>query len=314
MLRKMRRDEKPRKGRAKNVEKARANLMKDYTQLVQQTKKLQPILEKHNKKVDAQLATKLEIAAQKAHKKGKQFTSKERREIETKMKTSYRSAHTEVYYKMLQKYVKKLGPCEPDIDSVSPSTIQPGGQVFINGTCFGPSQGKVLLEITIGHVIELEVTRWTDVEIIACINSIIAEVPLRQHYGKIWIQTGEGVTSNVWPMMYKPIYGWYWATWTKHVFGGVFGKSISRTFLKDRMLGDGDFYIERAERSHWGDGWSTKQSPYASGQSLAQGWHIGVSAFGHAYMNLGYCVYGPKGIYPPYISQLGPWSYLGDDW
>jgi hypothetical protein len=139
-------------------------------------------------------------------------------------------------------------------------------------------------------------------------------VPLRPYYGKIWLQTGEGITSNVWPMMYYPIYSEYLAGWTKRVSGGLFGKGVTKTFLQNRMLGDGDFTVRLTTRHHSGDGWSELRYPYASGQSLAQGWHIGVDAFDEAHMTIWYHVYGPKGIDPPYVPELGAWGYSGDVW
>jgi hypothetical protein len=288
--------------------------MKNYDQLIQRVQELQPKIEKHNQKVDTQFEKQLKEAEKRAQKKGKPLTWKDRKALEIKREVKYRYAYHEAYYAELQQAIAALGACVPDIDQVWQSSIRPGGAADINGTCFGPSQGKVLLEVSAQHVIELEVYSWTDTQVIATVNPIVAEVPLRPHYGKIWLQTGGGATSNVWPIMYYPIYSWYLGSWTKHVFGGVWGSSKNGTFLKNRNLGDGDFTLERVDRTHWSDGWSELRYPYAGGQSLQQGWHIGVSAWDHAYMKLTYVVLGPKGISPPYISELGGWGWLGDNW
>lgn len=306
--------EKPRTRRARNLKKARLQVMKNYEQLMHRVQELQSKIEKHNQKVETQFKKKLKEAEKRAQKKSKPLTWKDRKALEIKKEAQQRYAYYEAYYGELQQAVAALGACEPDIDQVSYSSIRPGGVADLNGTCFGPSQGKVLLEVSAQHVIELEVTSWNDTRVVATVNPIVAEVPLRPHYGKIWLQTGNGTTSNVWPIMYYPIYSEYLASWTKHVFGGVWGSSKNGTFLEGHLLGDGDFTLDRVTRSHWSDGWSELRSPYAGGQSLEQGWHIGVSAAKHAYMKLTYVVVGPKGISPPYISELGGWGWLGDNW
>ena len=313
--RKIRDGEKPRKTRAKNLEKARLNVMKNYERLTELVKKLEPEVSRHNKKVDDMFSKQLKEAAEKAEKKGISFSYAERKRMEEKRSAEYRHAFKELYYRSLQEFFQELvGVCEPDIDEINPYSIRPGGVLVLRGTCFGPSQGKVLLKISSENIVELEAYMWSETLVYAQLNPIIAEVPLRPYYGGVWLQTGSGETSNIWPIMYYPIYSVYIATWIRRLWGGVWGNSENDTFLENRNLGDPDCTIEWVERHHWGDGWSELRSPNAGGQSLAQGYHIGVAAAGHANMELLYRVVGPKGIDPPYISELGPWGWLGDYW
>lgn len=313
-LRKVSLAEKPRKTRAKNLEQARLQVMRNYDELQKLIKKITPKVDAYNNRLEARFKEKLNVAAKKAKNKGIQLKWTERQKMETDRDFKWRFAYKEAYLTLLENYQSLIVPCEPDIDSISPTSIRPGGSIELRGTCFGRSQGKVLLKITANDIVELEVATWNKNYILGRLNSLIANTPLRPYYGEVWIQTGSGLTSNVWPIMYYPIYSVYIASWIKHVGGGLWGASKDGTFLKDRTLADPDFIIEWVERHHWGDGWSEKRYPNAAGRNMAQGWHIGVDAGKHAYMKLLYRVKGPKGIDPPYFSDLGPWGWLGDYW
>ena len=303
---------KPRKTRVKNLEKARVQVWQNYDKYIKAAKSLEKHITKNNEKREASFIERMKNVVEKAKKSGKPFTWAERENMENEHFAGFRFAYKEAYYKSLQFFIEQLGICLPDIDSISPFSIRPGGRLELWGSCFGPSQGKVILQITPNDYVEAEVSIWNENYICSFLNRLFGNVPLRPYYGKVWIQRGDGVTSNVWPLMYYPIYSLYIATWVKRVSGGLFGESKNGTFLRNRSLNDPDFEVERVERHHWGDGWSEKRAPHASGQSMGQGWHIGVSAFGHANMRLLYRVKGPKGINPPYFSQLGAWGYLGD--
>lgn len=306
--------EKPRKTRAKNMEKARLQLMKNYDQLLELVRKLEPEVNRDNAKVEATYLKKLEDSRKIAKKEGKILTWSQRYQIDEEHLTSKPDVYNKAYYTMLQKNLKGLGPCEPDIDSISTFSIRPGGYLGLWGSCFGPSQGKVWLQLSDQYCVELDVYQWYEMYICASLNPIIADVPLRPYYGSVWLVTGDGKISNVWPIMYEPIYSLWIATWTKDFNGGVWGYSTDETFLENRNLGDPDFTVEWVENNHSGSGWSTLTSPTARDQSFAQGYHIGCDAFRSGHMELLYRVNGPKGIPPPEISELGPWGYLGDYW
>ncbi len=316
-LRKILKREEPRPTRAKNLAEAQLRLHKNYDQLLQRTKELQPEVDEHNKQVDAQVMKQLEIAAREMKQKGEVFEWVDRQSIEMKRMSSYRSAFDEAQYDLLQTIITELSPTpEPDIDNVRGRSIRPGDGVILEGTCFGPSQGKVLLSIAPGYpavIVELEVLMWHETRVMARLNHLIGWTPLRPYYGRIWLQTGNRKNSNIWPMMYYPIYSDYIAIWRMHAFD-IFGCSINDTFLEGRYLVDPDFTLQWIERTHSGNGWSKLQVPNASGHSLAQGYHIGVPAFQDATMSLLYRIRGPKGIAPPNVPELGPWGWLGDEW
>ena len=48
----------------------------------------------------------------------------------------------------------------------------------------------------------------------------------------------------------------------------------------------------------------------AGGQELAQGYHIGVNAFGNAGMSLHYYLYGPQGVASPSVEGIS-WNDEG---
>lgn len=205
------------------------------------------------------------------------------------------------FYKDLAKGRHALGgTCSPDIDQMSPFVVKPGWCIELWGTCFGASQGKVLFEIAAGpQRIELEVVVWTDTYIAACLNPLVTA--LRPYSGRVWVQTGAGATSSVWPLAFEPIRVLYFGTIQDHLGGGVFGDSKNDIALEDKVLNDPDFTIESAELVHWGDGWAELRSPYAGGNSFAQGYHIGVAAWGDASVRIGYRLIGPRDVPLPVV-------------
>jgi len=313
-LRKVTKEEMPRESRAKNFREARVKVMEQYSTLEKKISELEHKIEDYNLNVDKNFLKKVGIAAKEAERSGQQLSQEQRQMYENERDAGYRDAYQESYYFLLDKEIAALGVCEPDVDSISPTSIRPSQSVVLMGTCFGPSQGKVLLKISDEYIVELEVSSWTETSITACLNYLISNTPLHSYYGEIWILTGEGVSSNVWPIMYDPVNSYYYASRIKHVFGGAFGKKVNGKFCNDKHLTDSEFSINHVARSHWGSGWSEKRSPNASGRSLEQGWHIGVRAWGHAYMKIGYQVKGPKGISPTYIEELGHWALLGHEY
>jgi hypothetical protein len=312
VLQKILPEEQPRKTGSNKLEKARLEVMRNYDKLIDLVRKLEPEVEKHNQRLEKELGEQLEKAVKIAHEKKAQFTYAQRRKIEGKYYSGMRSAYNEAFFQLFDKGTLLFKYTWPYLDTVDPENSHPGNYLHLWGLRFGSSLGKVLLEISQNNRVEMEVETWTNTHIIAYLNPIIAEVPLRPYNGRVWLQRSDGHTSNAKPMEYRPIYGIYIAIWTKHFFGRVAGNHETETFLKDKYLGDPDFLIERAERHHWGDGWSERRQPYAYGQYLHQGYHIAVDAFKHAHMELLYRVLGPKGIDPPYVDGLGYWGYLGD--
>lgn len=314
--RRMRASEKPMNSRSRAAENARLLLLRDLGSILKEQAAREPAVEKHNAGVELWGRRELERAAASAKRSGSMLSLAQRLEIHCQMMARMRSTQAEVYYRRWKAVrvgsLQRADGCTPDIDQISPFSISPGYSVELVGTCFGPSQGKVLAKISAASVIELEVLSWSDTRVVARVNRIIGDIPLRPYYGKIWLMTGAGVASNTWPIQYYPVYGIWIAMWLKRVSGGVFGNSANGTLLAGAQMGDTDFTLERVERSHSGSGWSALRSPMASGQSMAQGWHIGVGAGRHAMMSLLYRVKGPKGIPPTYFSALGAWGYLGD--
>ena len=45
---------------------------------------------------------------------------------------------------------------------------------------------------------------------------------------------------------------------------------------------------------------------------MAQGWHLGLDASDEATLTFLYRVDGPRGILPPFFSDLGPWVLFGE--
>lgn len=304
--------EKPRPTRAPNLEKARETLYTRYPQLMKRAAQEQKTAETKNRKVDKEITTKLSAAEKKAKSAGKQLLQEERVAYEQLRIIRTVDVMRSVYYGELNSLVAGLGACTPDIDQISPFEVKPGYGIQLWGTCFGSSQGKVLFEIKKDRIVELEVDYWQPTHIGATLNRLYGGLSLRPYYGRIWIRTGAGATSNTWPMMFEPIRSLYWASWTKWISGGAFGDSGDGTLLSGVVLSDLDFSIEYAECNHWGEGHAELKSPYAGGQSYSQGWHYGIPWWDNGGFSIGYRVVGPKGITPPAVSGLGPWGYVGD--
>jgi hypothetical protein len=311
-VRKILANEKPKKQRPGHFRKARSMVYQAHDRVDKLTRKKEKTFKDLHMRLEKKYKADIDRLIKKSKASGKPIPATSITSAQQIYLSGFRRAYDEAYYEILQEIILQIGTCIPDIDSTSVSTIRPGYNIELLGTCFGPSQGKVLFEIRQNELVELEVISWSETRVVARLNSIIAEVPLRPYYGSIWIQTGTGSTSNVWPLMYEPMYTVWAATWVRYVSGGLFGKSINSVLLSNRHLGDTDFNIEEVDHNHQGDGWSKKQSPYAGGQSLAQGYHIGMRAFKHGHMSLMYMVKGPKGFTPTHIPTLGPWGFFYD--
>jgi hypothetical protein len=206
---------------------------------------------------------------------------------------------------------------EVDLDQISPTTIRPGEIVTLNGTCFGPIPGAVLLRIlpdpqppdlTFPNIVELQIYSWSSTRIEAYLP---ADFSGFQSAGcAMWVRTVDGYHSNALPVTFAARLSIWIATWGKSIFGGVWGASKSGVLLSGRVLGNANFSIEWTEGHNLEDGHSELQPPNASGQNLAQGWSIGVPAARHASLRILYRLEGPAGMDPPQVPELGGWGLL----
>lgn len=218
------------------------------------------------------------------------------------------------FYKQFQQAVQGAGLSDPDIDTFFPDTVSPGEYITIGGVNFGPPQGKVLLEIKTDDVIELTVTSWTETAVTAYIEPLIGDVPLRPYYGKLWLATGSGKTSNAFPIMYYPIYSLYWLTYDQRIGSWCCGDTADGPALPGAYIGDPDFSLLYVTMNHYGDGHAELKYPNAAGQSLEQGYHMGCRGHCSGSMTIFFQAWGPKGIVPPTPSDehTGGWFYMGD--
>ena len=218
------------------------------------------------------------------------------------------------FYKTYQQVVQAHQINWPDIDSFSPYEVHPGGWLTIAGVNFGPSQGKVLLEIKPDYAVELRVDKWTDTLVTGYLDPLIGDVPLRPYYGRLWLITGVGTPSNAFPIMYRPIYWLVWLNYDQSVGSCCWGDTADGPALSGVFIGDPDFYLVGASPGHWGDGHGELTSPMAAGQSLEQGYHIGCRGHCSGGLTITYQVCGPKGILPPTPSDdhVTGWFIIGD--
>jgi hypothetical protein len=222
-----------------------------------------------------------------------------------------RGSSKEQYYKDWAKARRALDTTPwPDIDTVSPPVLRPGSCIEIWGTCFGASPGDVLFSITIaGAIVELRVVTWTDTYICACLDSTVTG--LASYSGWVLVQDASQTPSNIRAVAFLPVLVRYAGTFDDHLGGGLFGDSKDAVALDGEVLsGGGDFWIQRAELHHWGDGWAELRAPHASGNSFAQGFHIGVDAFDTAFVTITYRLIGPRDVPLPSVpiafGLLGP--------
>lgn len=218
------------------------------------------------------------------------------------------------FYKTYQLCALAAKALFPDIDAFSPYTVSPGSLITIAGVNFGPAQGKVLLEIKADFVIELSVTDWTETTVRASIEPLIGDVPLRPYYGKLWLQTGSGMTSNAFPIMYYPIYSLYWLNYDQSIGSCCWGDTADGPALPGAYIGDPDFSLVAVTMNHDGDGHSELLYPMAAGQSLEQGYHMGCRGHCSASMTISFQACGPKGISPPSLNDEHTygWAYVGE--
>jgi hypothetical protein len=334
----------PRPNRSKIVEAARVDLLRNTGELVDRALKSQGRIDKFNAEDRPSARLKLvEEAHRRARKSGRFLTAAERFDIERLGSAGLPKDIGEPpipipeelpwippefrkefhWYDELQKRVAQIaqGSCtaEVDLDDVSPTTIRPGNLVTLSGTCFGDVPGAVLLRIlpnpvpidlTFPNIVELQISSWSSTRIEAFLPSDFGGFGPSD--AGIWVRTLDGNHSAELPVTFAPR-TWIWlAWWEKDVSGGAWGASKSGVLLSGRTLGNLSFSIEGTEAHTSGDGHGELQAPMAVGQSLAQGWHIGVEALDSARLNLLYRLSGPAEVDPPPVPELGSWGFLGE--
>jgi hypothetical protein len=324
-------DEFPREETNADFEAARMRVHATLADVEKRARALTPEVRQHNEEVDRQIDARLSEDAAKARKEHRGIRTEAWKETagwvsRREREAGYRNAYKEVYYQALQEVYQLTLPnghvicINPYIDSTTYQTWQgeslaylyPGSGIYIWGVCFGPPQGRVLMQVTpSGDVVDLEVAEWSDTCVRARLSPFICG--LREYDdGRFWIVTGKGRSSNWLVAKFLP-----WSTiWqaTKRISqdGGLFGGSKDGTFLSGVWIEDTAFTVQ-VTSEHIGDGWSALRSPNAYGQSLAQGYHIGVGAFGSATIELNYWLSGPKCVNPPQVSGLPAWVYCTDN-
>lgn len=303
----------PKKTRTKYLDKVRIEVYKKIEDFLEKLKNQENILNSKQKQYDDAFQKKMKELIDNTNRTKKTPKFTEGRMSLLEGHASYLAEpFKEFYYDYVQAQVNIQGPCDqPDIDNVSSTWVRPGKEIDLYGTCFGSNLGKVILEITsAGEIVELQTSRWTNTHVRGKLSSLISSVP--EYYGRIWLQTSNGATSNVWPIMFYPTYSLYIGSIRKSIEGWYFGNSKTDTVLDNVILNDERFRIYHVFRIHDMDGWSELRFPYASGHIFRQGYHIGCSAFEVAALTIYYQIMGPKGIIPPLVSALGPWLFCRD--
>lgn len=286
--------------------KALARMLADLDHLANRWKALAPATAKKAKRVRKRGSQSGRMIAGRADK----LLTNEQIEMLRYPRYEQPAFNAELYQSLSKWRRHNIGQsANPDVDRVSSAYVSPGQSLVFEGTCFGPPQGKVQLQITSTQTVELEVSRWTDTSVEATLSSLLTG--LRPYYGRVWIVSGDARTSNSWPVQFRPNHVLWCGGWLHRLGGGVFGDSENGTaFAANPQISDADFYVWDVRSTHSGDGWSSMQEPYASGRSVAQGYHMGVGAFGTAEMQLIYWIAGPMGIAAPLIPGLDLYLFM----
>lgn len=218
--------------------------------------------------------------------------------------------------RLLDDWINRGIGCYPDLDEVTPFSVCPGRFVQLRGTCFGDTPGQVLYNIAPNNqIVDLEILSWSQTEIEATLATDISG--LRPFDGRMWMIDASGRQSNDFPVSFRPMLVLHFATMGIQVRAGLLGfpgpgDPDTSIALDGQTLDDADFDIERTESTHTGEGWSELRAPHASGQSLSQGWHMGLASRETGTIQILYRLKGPRGIQPPTIARLSPWGMLGE--
>lgn len=311
--RKVRRGERPRADRAPYMNQALAILEGKAEKIFARAQAMGTDLARKNQRLAARIEKQRSVLRAESRKSGLPVSAAALSALDSEHSAGHLGPMRLARMAELGLIVKDLVPDQvpmPDIDQISPWTIEPGGYIGFTGTGFGASLGKALLELRAGECVELDIVNWSDTYVEARLDPMFGEIPLRPHYGKTWLITAAGNSSNSWPIMFSPHYVIYAATWTRSLLGGLFGSHADGIALEGKTMDDPDFVLSRVTKHHYLDGWSELRSPNAEGLKLEQGYHMGVSAFDTAQMSIIWEVKGPKNIWPPSIDGGDGWS----DW
>lgn len=286
--------ELPKKEKLNQLEEVKYKFFSEYKKNVQQYLK-------ENKKEQGEEDTNIEI---------KPISIDQiRKEQNERMKNFTKNSFTHYTYQVLDSNVTK-SVCDPEIDTYTINTVEnagvirPGQFITFFGTCFGTTQGKVLLEIKDKEYIELRIINWYNFQVEAFLSNTLTG--FRPFDGKIWIIQGEqhGKTSNAIDLHFDPLK-------TVHMYRkrlkcgpNAFGAHRDKIFLNNQTIPDTDFSVNAVGHSHEGDGHAELHPPNASDLRLGQGFHMGVASCGTCYLILEYIISGPKGIDPPPINGI----------
>jgi hypothetical protein len=125
----------------------------------------------------------------------------------------------------------------------------------------------------------------------------------------IWTNRSDGAFSNYLPIRFEPAHEYYYA-----VFDADLKSSFGYPGVRDGVAAEGSFLADWGHRVdvtliHKGDGWSELRAPFADGQSLAQGFHIGNAWFEYSRIRIFYEVTSARGIPGPVQSPgLSEWT------
>lgn len=303
----------PRKGTSSELQWVRREFLKGYGGYIDELARLEPQVERRRNAAERKLAQASAAIIAKARRSGKFPLWADRLKLEGQLHKELHSAPAkDLQYLYMQRTIDASSISAlkryPHLESVSPSGVRPGSYVQLWGTCFGPPQGKVLLEVMSGVLVELEVDEWTETRVTASLSPLISSVG--SYSGRIWLRRADGARSLSRPMQFYPIYSYYLGNFDRDVYGGAVGKSIDDVAYPGEYL-PADWTIHYMDVHSTGDGWSEARAPFAGGNSLAQGYHIGVEWYHTCHFEIWYHVLGPRGITPP--DEGPPWWYTGYD-
>jgi hypothetical protein len=215
----------------------------------------------------------------------------------------------EIVDRIKQLHQVPMGPGtpSPDLDT-APTGLLPGSSGSLTGTYFGASAGRVIMEVAEETVVDLIVSSWTETRVDAFLDPDLRG--LRPHSGRIWIVREDHRSSNALPCRFQPILS-LWAVWDGIcAVAGPLGFSEDLPIRSGEVLGDSDFTIRTpVTHVHDGEGHSNLVAPFAGGQLLEQGIHIGLDAGEECCAEIMYAMDGPRGVSPPAVSGL-TWSLI----
>jgi hypothetical protein len=305
----MHKGERPPTTLPKYLEKAHIEVMKNYNNLLAAFKKMEPKARVLRKQIKRMEQNRLQKASKQGHIFGGhgpwlQVPPPDIGPYQMAYAFSMQSYVNNMYVNNMHVNIGEKFRY-PMILNIDAEWISPGSTIAIYGCNFDEAP-KVFFQISSDEVVQLEIQQWNSTLILASLNYLIGYAPLREFIGWIWIEStvsGEQRKSIAKPLCYSPWNAEYLGSWNKEIQGYSMGASDDGTCFKDVTLNDQDFWIW-VTKAHSGDGHSELVCPMAGNQDMAQGWHIGVSGFGHASMTIWYHLKGPANVTPPQVSGI----------